>query len=314
MGPPSPGWTWPLHTLTLKGPGGVCLPSWPPRWASRPLARRGPVGPGAGRPVAMVGPPSHLSCLVFGQVVLDGGLRFSVPLALLGSPEAAVVSCPLSAWLEHPLQPPLPLCLLLLPALWAPLLESSLVGAAAPVRSQRASSPVAGPSLCCPGGGQLCHTHAWQQMYGASPGVVDAPPADPWIERSSVGTPCVYTTVEQTSSARGAVAERAPVRARLGPRHLRWRALAAGPIPGAAGQLPDLPLRAPLGQPQAPGGPSLGVGSPRPRWRGTTVGFIPRVLRRFFKPQTALPSAALQCSGPCLQPRAGHWWPHSCPW
>ncbi|KAM7234680.1 LOW QUALITY PROTEIN: hypothetical protein CapIbe_014838, partial [Capra ibex] len=105
-----------------------------------------------------------------------------------------------------------------------------------------------------------------------------------------------------------------PVRARLGPRHLRWRALAAGPIPGAAGQLPDLPLRAPLGQPQAPGGPSLGVGSPRPRWEGTTVGFIPRVLRRFFKPQTALPSAALQCSGPCLQPRAGHWWPHSCPW
>lgn len=47
---------------------------------------------------------------------------------------------------------------------------------------------------------------------------------------------------------------------------------------------------------------------------GTTVGFIPKVLRRFFKPQTALPSAALQCSGPCLQPRAGHWWPHSCPW
>lgn len=275
MGPPSPGWTWPLHTLTLKGPGGVCLPSWPPRWASRPLARRGPVGPGAGRPVAMVGPPSHLSCLVFGQVVLDGGLRFSVPLALLGSPEAAVVSCPLSAWLEHPLQPPLPLCLLLLPALWAPLLESSLVGAAAPVRSQRASSPVAGPSLCCPGGGQLCHTHAWQQMYGASPGVVDAPPADPWIERSSVGTPCVYTTVEQTSSARGAVAERAPVRARLGPRHLRWRALAAGPIPGAAGQLPDLPLRAPLGQPQAPGGPSLGVGSPRPRWGGRPWALSP---------------------------------------
>lgn len=60
------------------------------------------MGPRVGRPAAMVGPLSHFSCLVFGQIVSDGGLRVSVPSALLGSPEAAVVSCPLSTCLERP--------------------------------------------------------------------------------------------------------------------------------------------------------------------------------------------------------------------
>lgn len=210
------------HTLSLKGPGGICLPSWPPQWVSRPLARRGPVGPRVGCPGAMVGPLSHFSCLVFGQIVLDGGLRLSVPSALLGSPEAAAVSCPLSTCLERPssaasarvsvasAHPPGP----------SPRVLSGWHGSSRPLPA--ASSLVAGPSLCCLGGGQLHHAHPWQQMHGASPGSWTPPTEDSWIERSNVGTPRVYTTVEQTSSAGGAVSQRGPpLHARLGPRRLR---------------------------------------------------------------------------------------------
>ena len=206
------------------------------------------------------------------------------------------------AW-SAPLQPPLPVRPLLRPALQAPLLVSSLLGVAAPVHSQQASSPVAGPSLLCLGGGQLHHTHPWQQMHGASPGVVDAPPADPWIECSYCGDPvCVHDCGADELSELGAMSQTGPpLRAWLDPGRLRQRALAAGPIAGAAGQLPDLPLRAPLGQPQVPNRLSLSVGSPLAPWGlGTTMGFIPRILRKLFKPQTALPSAMQQCPGLCV--------------
>ena len=59
-------------------------------------------GPRVGCPVVVVGPSSHSSHLVFGQIALDGGLRLTVPSALLSSSEAAVVSSPLSTCLEHP--------------------------------------------------------------------------------------------------------------------------------------------------------------------------------------------------------------------
>lgn len=94
--------------------------------------------------------------------------------------------------------------------------------------------------------------------------------------------PRVCTRLWSGRARRAVLSQRGPVRARLGPGHLRWRTLAAGPIPGAAGQLPDLPLRAPPGQPQAPGGPSLGVGSPRPRG-GDDRGLYPQGLEEVLQ-------------------------------
>ncbi|CAM9707695.1 unnamed protein product [Rangifer tarandus platyrhynchus] len=239
------------------------------------------------------------------KIALDGGLQLSVPSALLGSPVAVAVSCPLSTCLERPSS--------------AACACASVASACSPGPSPRvlpgwrsSSRPlpaglvtVAGPSLPCLGGGQLSHTHPWQQMHGACPGVVDTPPADPWIEFSYCGDPVfVHDCGADELGELGAVSQTGPpLRAGLGPGCLRQRALAAGQIPGAAGQLPDLPLRAPLGQPQAPNRLSLSVGSPLPPWGlGTIMGFIPRILRRLFKPQTALLSAMQQCPGLCLQP------------
>lgn len=67
------------------------------------------------RPVVMVGPSSCSSHLVFGQIALDGGLRQTVPSALLSSSEATAVGSPSalawSTWVCHsPLQTPCLLC------------------------------------------------------------------------------------------------------------------------------------------------------------------------------------------------------------
>ncbi|XP_032510416.1 protein Bop [Phocoena sinus] len=69
------------------------------------------------------------------------------------------------------------------------------------------------------------NAHPWQED-GATPGVAYTPLVDPWIERPCCGDPvCVRTTMEQKSSASGAVgckpAERGPPAMRMGLRPLR---------------------------------------------------------------------------------------------
>lgn len=150
-----------------------------------------------------------------------------------------------------------------------------------------------------------CATHTpGSRCMGPLLGSWTPPQWIPGLSAPTMGTPCVYTTVEQTSSVSSVLcgSQGRPCVPGSVPGAFD-SALAAGPIPGAAGQLPDLPLRAPPGQPQVPNRLSLSVGSPLPPWGlGTTMGFIPRILRRLFKPQMALPSAMQQCPGLCLQP------------
>lgn len=243
-------------------------------------------------------------------MVACGSRSHRLSWALLRRPQSAARSA--LAW-SAPLQLPLPVCLLLLPTLRAPLLASSLVGTAAPVHSQLPRRWWQGPH-CAVWVAASCTTHTpGSRCTGPLLGRGLPRQRIPGLSGPTWG-PHACTRLWSRRARRVVLCRREGRPCTLGSAPGAFDCT-AGPIPGAAGQLPDLPLRTPPGQPQAPGEPSLGVGSPVPRrGLGTTMGFIPRILRMLFKLQTALLSAALQCPGPCLQPRASHRWPHSGLW
>ncbi|XP_030875513.1 LOW QUALITY PROTEIN: protein Bop [Leptonychotes weddellii] len=109
------------------------------------------------------------------QIALDGGLRLTVPSALLSAPEATAVS---SSDPQHlPGTPGIPLG------------RHHWQGPCNPIRAAA----------------NYTNAHPWQQMDQVSPGVTYAPPVDPWIERPCCGDPvCARTTLEQKSMAMSA--------------------------------------------------------------------------------------------------------------
>lgn len=195
--------------------------------------------------------------------------------------------------------------------------SSSLVGAAAPVRlpaglvtSGRAPRAVVRGKAWRPA---VPRTRLVADVRSLSRGR-DAPPADPWIERSSVGTPCVYTTVERTSSARCCHRREGPhvppasgtLRGDLGCWTDSWRSWTVTRPPALEHRRDSLRR---LADPRPGRGQPPGLGRGRP-W----VSFIPKVLSEVLQ----APDGPAECCAAMLwalspAPRAGHWWPHSCP-